>query len=184
MWHVKKGEAFAEVQEVKPTSEAKTDGWSGFQFQVTGIQQASPTSPSYCFTELKDEILLDTGSTLGATFMNPGVRGIKASKTPIKMSTNAGVKLLTSEGEVPGFGMAWFDPTQMANIFGFSKLVDKHRVTYDSALEDAFIVHFDNGRTLKFKRTPQGLYSYHPTNHFKEQVAKTKQAEATKDRSG
>ena len=45
-------------------------------------------------------------------------------------------------------------------------------------------MHFKDGRTLKFTRTPQGLYSYRPTDHFRQEVAKAKQAETTEDRSG
>jgi hypothetical protein len=38
-------------------------------------------------------------------------------------------------------------------------LKKKHRATYDSEKEDAFIVHMNNG-TLKFKCNPKGLYTY------------------------
>jgi hypothetical protein len=53
----------------------------------------------------------------------------------------------------------WYDETKIANIFGLSELKKKHRVTYDSEKEGAFIVHmYDN--TLKFECNPQGLYTY------------------------
>jgi hypothetical protein len=39
------------------------------------------------------------------------------------MSTNTGLKRLSMIGNIPGFGMEYFDPTGMAaNIFGFSHL--------------------------------------------------------------
>jgi hypothetical protein len=38
-------------------------------------------------------------------------------------------------------------------------LKKKHRVTYDSEKEDAFIVHMNND-TLKFECNPKGLYTY------------------------
>ena len=56
---------------------------------------------------------------------------------PLRMSTNAGTKLLTVSGTVPGFGDVYFDANQMANIFGFSHLVDVGMRTcldYDYAL--------------------------------------------------
>ena len=43
------------------------------------------------------------------------------------------------------------------NIFGFADLVDKHRITYDSAKEDAFLIHMPE-KIVKFKRSPEGLY--------------------------
>jgi hypothetical protein len=103
-------------------------------------------------------ILLDTGLTLEATFMNPDlVTDIQVSKTPIWMTTNTGSKKIDLEATVPGFGSTWFDPNQIAKIYGFSHMADQHRVTYDSNKEDAFLVHSDSG-TIKFERTPDGLY--------------------------
>ncbi len=78
-------------------------------------------------------ILLDTGSTLKATFMNPElVTDIQTTNTPILMRTNAGTKKIELEATVPGFGSTWFDPNQIANIYGFSHMVDEHRITYYS----------------------------------------------------
>ena len=44
------------------------------------------------------------------------------------MNTNAGSKTLDQEGDVIGFGRAWFDEEgQMANIFGFATTVDRYQ---------------------------------------------------------
>jgi hypothetical protein len=45
-------------------------------------------------------------------------------------------------------------------------LADKHRITYDSGQEDAFLVHSDSG-IIKFEKTPDGLYIFKPTANFK-----------------
>jgi len=47
----------------------------------------------------------------------------------------------------------WFDQIAIANIFGFADLVKKHHITYDSDLEDAFVVHLGN-KVVNFKATP------------------------------
>jgi hypothetical protein len=126
------------------------------------------------FDYLKDVIILDTGSTIGGTFMNPAlVQNISTAKEPLGMKTNAGTKTMTLQGEVPGYDKVWYDPTQMANIFGFASLKDKHRITYDSAREDAFHVHSANG-TIKFNRTPEGLYAYKPSDNYLKKIAATK----------
>ena len=78
---------------------------------------------------------------MGATFMNPDlITDIKKSEDTLVMNTNSGQKIINQQGEVPGFGMAWFDENQMANIFGFATMADKHQVTYNSEVEDAFNV--------------------------------------------
>jgi hypothetical protein len=128
------------------------------------------------FEHLRDVILLDTGSTLKATFMNPElVTDIRMTNTPISMQTNARTKKIELEATVPGFGPTWFDPNQIANIYGFSHMVEEHRITYDSDKEDAFLVHSEDG-TIKFERTPDGLYVYRPTAKFKKGVAASKGA--------
>jgi hypothetical protein len=126
---------------------------------------------------LNDVIILDTGSTIGGTFMNPDmVTGIKASRNPIEMTTNAGTKLLAMEGQVPNFGSIYYDPSLFGNIFGFAKLAEKCRITYDNDIKDAFLVHDNNG-VVKFKRTDEGLYVYKPTPKFMAAVAKIKGTE-------
>jgi hypothetical protein len=61
--------------------------------------------------------------------------------------------------------MVWYDGTAIANIFGLSELKKKHRVTYDSEKEDAFIVHMNNN-TLKFECNPEGLYTYKVSDEY------------------
>jgi hypothetical protein len=81
--------------------------WSGFQFQQENSNQQS-TNP---FEHLKDVILLDTGSTLKATFMNPDlVTNMQATRTRVSMATNTGTKKIDLEATIPGFGSTWYDP--------------------------------------------------------------------------
>ena len=96
-------------------------------------------------TTLKDQIILDSGSGVKATFMNRDmVHDIKPSKEPIVMATNAGATLLDKSAEVPGWGQVHFHEDGMANIFGLSHTVQMYRVTFDSEVENAFIVHHPN----------------------------------------
>jgi len=118
-------------------------------------------------------IVLDTGSTIEGTFMNPDlVHDIRPSKRPIGMQTNAGTKRLNTLADVPGFGTVWCDPTNMANTFGFSAMKDKvKRIQCDSNVEDAFIVTHKNDDTAKFPRTKEGLHACKPTGKHIEQTA-------------
>jgi hypothetical protein len=57
------------------------------------------------------------------------------------MAANVGMKKSNQEVLVPGFRKVYFNKDAIANIFGFSDLKTKHRITYDSNKEDAFLVH-------------------------------------------
>ena len=88
---------------------------------------------------LKDQILLDSGSGVSATFMNKDmVHTLRQTTKPIIMNTNAGDALLDKVATVPGWGEVHFHEEGMANIFGLSHMAKKHRVTMDSAIENAF----------------------------------------------
>ena len=69
------------------------------------------------------------------------VTNIKPIKIPFSMSTNAGTKKTTLQGDVNKFGDVLYEPTQLENIFVFSHLADKHRTSYNNWKEDAFLVH-------------------------------------------
>ena len=124
--------------------------------------------------DLKDMFIIDTGSTIPATIMNPDLlTNLRTSKKTLRMATNAGTKDMRLVGDVIGFGEAWYDPDMMTNILGFGHMADKYRVQYDSAKEDAILVHTETG-IIKFKRTDEGLYAYKPSEKYKKLVAKSK----------
>ena len=57
------------------------------------------------FMHLKNEIILDTGSTIPATFMDKElVTDIQDTKFPLLMNTNTGTKVLNKQANVIRFG--------------------------------------------------------------------------------
>ena len=98
------------------------------------------------------------------------------------MTTNAGTKILTTEADILSFGKAMVDTTQSANVLGFSHLVENFKVTYDSGIEDAFIVHTKWG-PLKFVNKER-LYVYEPLKQYYELVKHIKANKATLNSNG
>lgn len=183
-WFIKKAMSNMQGEERKDDASEKKKAWSGFQ----QCYAAKEPSTAYLedvvsrLNELEDVIILDTGSTIGATVMNPKfISEITPAKTPLEMVTNAGIKKMYMKGKIEGFGEAWYDPDQVANIFGFSKLEDQCRITYDSSVEKAFNVHTDDG-IVKFERNKDGLYVYRPSNDYRQSVADDK--DSTKPNKG
>jgi hypothetical protein len=174
-WHVNK--AMSHLQDKgkedynSEQAVQKKKAWSGFQqCHNTTENEDMGDVQEFSNIELKDVFILDTGSTIGATIMNPRLlSNVKTTTSPLEMVTNAGTKKLFKKGDIEGFGEAWYDPNQVANIFGFAKLEDKYRITYDSNKESAFSVHTDDG-IVKFVRNQDGLYVYRPSNDYLESV--------------
>ena len=54
-------------------------------------------------SDMQDVLILDTGSTIDATIMNPDfITNLHKSKTKLHMSTNAGSKEIHLKGTMPG----------------------------------------------------------------------------------
>ena len=126
--------------------------------------------------DLRNLILLDTGSTIGATVCNPKfIANVKPTDEILHMTTNAGCKNVELTDDVLGLGKAWFDPKFIMNIFGFLHLIDLgYDITYDSTVEDAFVCKHPDYDPVKFLCTKEGLYIYKPTENYIQAVTKRK----------
>ena len=78
----------------------------------------------------------------------------------MKITTNAGSRIVTKQAMVPGFGRVWFDERAIANVFSMQDLTQQHHISYDSDVEDAFLVHKEDKDPVKFKCSSQGIYAY------------------------
>jgi hypothetical protein len=155
--------SIADNESAKSTRSSRV-GWSGLLIEKQSLYNDEAQS------RLKNCITLDNGSTL-SLFSNPDlVENIRITKTTLALATNAGVKQSNQEAMVPGFGKVYFDADAIANIFGFSDLKKKHRITYDSNKEDAFLVHMGNEKILKFECSPEGLYQMEVSNEYKQDL--------------
>ena len=89
------------------------------------------------------------------------VSGIRKARQPIKIATNTGSRAVYNEADVEGFGTVWYDDNAIANIFALKDIKKRHRVTYDSDKEDAFIIHNSDKlqECTKFECNAQGIYA-------------------------
>jgi hypothetical protein len=142
-------------------------GFSGFQMNPQSLTKELISLHS--MQDLKDMILMDTGSMLSVFINETFFKDIRPSISMCQMSTNNGSKQLPHEGILPGHHkMVHYDPTSIANIMAFCKVIENptvHQVVCDSDVEDAFIHKMDS-TTIKFKRTSGGLYGLNPKHHI------------------
>ena len=66
----------------------------------------------------------------------------------------AGVAKTNLVGDLP----VWYHPDGIANILSLSKVKEKYRVTFDSNINNQFIVHCPDGTQRIFQQSSRGLY--------------------------
>ena len=105
-------------------------------------------------------ILLDSQSTIDV-FSNPDMlTRVHRINTTLRIRCNAGTKTTDYRGYLSGYGWVWYYPQGIANILSLSRVKEKYRVTFDSALDNCFHVHKDNGKILTFKEASRRLYYF------------------------
>ena len=117
--------------------------------------------------DLHDLILLDNQSSEDLFSNEKMVKDIHQVQEVLQLHTNGGTIDNNLKAELPNFGKVWYNPQAIANILSFAKMKDRgNRITYDSDLEDAFVIHTKNG-IVKFERTPNNLYAMDPKQYSK-----------------
>ena len=66
----------------------------------------------------------------------------------------------------------WFHPDGIANIISLSRVKTKYRITFNSDMNNEFIIHKPDGSTRNFKESSHGLY-FHDTSMDVAGVAET-----------
>ena len=105
--------------------------------------------------------MLDNGSKTSLFSKKLLVQNIYDVEMPLELLTNGGEINLQQKAIVNGFGDIWFHPNSISNIFSFSELKDKYRITYDYRIVDSFNIHIKD-KIVKFKGRLDGLYLFKP----------------------
>ena len=89
-----------------------------------------------------------SGSTVKDRSMLSDVQHYKKAgfEHPLTLHTNGGPFVYKYVGKLPGLGQAcvWWNPSSIANVLALSDIAKEKRVTMDSDLDKAFIVHGKN----------------------------------------
>ena len=88
--------------------------------------------------------------------------------TTMNIQCNTGHQSTNMIGNLPGYGMVWYNPNSIANILSLHCVASKYHVVFDSHGGGAnqnnpdeagsFVVTKPNGTIFEFKASPGGLY--------------------------
>ena len=73
--------------------------------------------------EYKDEIILNSGSTISLFKDKHMLVDVGLAKKSLLMETNAGRKQIMRQCDVLGFGRVWYDPSAVSKLFSLSEIV-------------------------------------------------------------
>jgi hypothetical protein len=106
----------------------------------------------------KSWILLDNQSTVDVFCNRHQLTNIRETNKVMNFRCNTRVTRTNMVGELNGYGTVWYNSKGIANILSLSQVEKKHRVTYDSAVSKAFIVHKNDGSKRRFQQATSGLF--------------------------
>jgi hypothetical protein len=145
------GTAQQSPNDQQPSESRVSTGWAGAHIPF-GFAQVDI---------MRTWILLDNQSS-ATIFCNPRmINNIHKTNDRLDLQTNAGILSTNMKCDIPEWGEAWFNPNAITNIFIYAEMAKKHRITTDSAKDNAFIVHLPD-KQLRFEPTTNGLYVYVP----------------------
>jgi hypothetical protein len=114
---------------------------------------------------MRNVVLLDNQSTMDLFCNERLVYDITKALKPMLLQSNGGTMPIRYKASIKGYHRrVWFDKNAITNIICQKHLKKQYRITYDSALCDAVIVHRSNVNlpNMEFKMDESGLHFYNP----------------------
>ena len=145
---------------IKPKS-TRLDDDSAVPYQYSPAVHTLLTQFPSCGRHINLQwILLDSGSTIHLFTNGALLRNIRkaANNTHITVNSTGGTSTTCYEGTLPGFGTVWYYPDGMANVLSLGLISKSLRVTMDTNIDNALMVHKQDGTTRRFSLSSTGLY--------------------------
>ena len=120
----------------------KVQSWAGVHFNFHQGDE-----------DMRNIILLDNQSTATVFCNEAMVENIRERNDTLHLSTNGGVLVSNLKANIPGWGVAWFNPTAVTNIFSFAEMKDRYKIDYSNE-QDAFIVHLPHAQQYRIIYLP------------------------------
>jgi len=86
------------------------------------------------------------------------LKNIPDTKKALSLHCNVGIAMVNKIGDLPGYGIVWFNEDGIANILSLNNVKKKYQVTYDSTAYDCFEVHKADSTKHVFKPSRKGLF--------------------------
>jgi hypothetical protein len=122
-------------------------------------------------------ILLDSQSTVSVFKNRLLLSNIRTSRTTLRVHTNGGTQLSRKIGTVNNFGDVWYNEDSLANILSMAAVRKVCRITMDTSVEAAMLVHRTDGSIMKFQEFTSGLY-YYDASAYSHALTDTSQTDA------
>jgi len=103
-------------------------------------------------------MLLDIQSTMDIFCIARMLTKIHDVKIHLILNCNASTASVTKKGYLKRYRTVRYHPDGIANILSLNNVKKKYRVTFNSELEDGFVVDKENGSKHVFKPSKTGLY--------------------------
>jgi hypothetical protein len=110
-------------------------------------------------------ILLDSGSTTDIISNPKLLHDIQDATKPIWIGSIAGRINLTKQGYLGEYPFpVWYNPDGVANILSLFNVLRSNRVTMDTKKSQTIRVHMNDGSSIDFRPTGNGLWVHHIDN--------------------
>ena len=127
--------------------------WQLFTFVGAGVDSGQ---------DYRNTFVLDSGSSIDLFCNEKFLKNVQPAKDAHTMQTNAGDMDITKQGLLESYGTVPFNDQAMTNIMSLANCTDRYRVTFDSAIDNAFYVHTPQ-KVVRFGRNEANLYVHKPT---------------------
>ena len=103
-------------------------------------------------------ILLDLGFTCSVFKNKKLLKNVHRSEVKLRAYSNDGYQDSELVEDLPDFFTVWYNPNSMLHILVLCDVRKRFRVSLDTSVNNAFLVHAKNDKTLRFREIDSGLY--------------------------